>query len=243
MCRGHCVTACIWAAVVKAIGSDLQDRSLIFQLIYFYSWYLFSCVFIFHLVHGKRGILTRVYALSPRKVKEFCLLNQPQSDLIIWVSNVAWISIRAWTWLTYKDMWAVMILLFKKESNPTIWPVSCSQVLCIFCLSICSVQVAAMAPLKLQWLLDRLWVSFDSSLLLWVAKVFGLPCLELWIEQDATNLLQGRSLLFLVPHADSQHWTQQIHYVSLLCQQNKKKYQSGLDYLVQAHISRPFGLQ
>lgn len=78
-----------------------------------------------------------------------------------------------------------------------------------------------MAPLKLQWLPDRLWVSFDSSLLLWVAKAFGLPWLELWIEQEATNLLQGRSLLFLVPHTDSQHWTQQNHYVSLLCQQLK----------------------
>lgn len=102
---------------------------------------------------------------------------------------------------------------------------SCSQVLCILWLSVCSAQVAAMVPLKLQWLLDRLSVSFDSSLWIWVAEVFGWPWLELWIEQEARRLLQGRSLLFLVPHTDSQYWALPIHFVCLLCQQNKNNSQ------------------
>jgi len=57
---------------------------------------------------GNCGVFTWVYALSHRKGKQFCLLNKACSDLIIWVSNVDW------TWLAYKDMWAVMVFFILK---------------------------------------------------------------------------------------------------------------------------------
>lgn len=159
--------------------------------------FFFNLCLYFTLCMGNCGVLTGVYALRHRKVKEFCLLNHLCSDLIIWVSTVAWTSSRAWTWLTYKDIWAVIIILFINLNNKVIiilFKFYLKRFYSLVCeLSICSVQVAAMGPLKLRWLLDRLWVSFDSSLLIWVAEVFELPWLELWFEQEVTKLLQGRN--------------------------------------------------
>lgn len=102
---------------------------------------------------GNCGVLTGVYALRHRKVKEFCLLNHLCSDLIIWVSTVAWTSSRAWTWLTYKDIWAVIIILFINLNNKVIiilFTFYLKRFYSLVCeLSICSVQVAAMGPLKI----------------------------------------------------------------------------------------------